>query len=245
MFTAPDLLAAARGRLIRGPYRCFFCGTSCGDDFPAAQYVADSFTERGSVAFPGSPFVCAGCVESMRSDLPDAKLVTGDIQRPKADSKRAGLQFRWFSWLITPQEALAATPAHRDKLLTICLSPPAPPFALCIADGNKHQLYRTPVNHVAGRVAVNCEGTRVDYHPDELRDRLDLTIRIVAEVGKGASSIARLMDPAAEMGLALQMSDAALLDEWRRVRNEPLSALALWLTPGKDDCRDTVIAPAA
>lgn len=241
--TAPVLFAQARGEPYQpGGERCFFCGASCGQEYLASQFVADSFTERNAVACPASQYVCGGCVACLRSDLDSVPLIDGTTQRPK-EGKRPTLQVRWFSWVITEKQAQAATAAHRDLLLGVCLSPPAPPYAICIADGNRHQLYRTPVNLSRERIALNCEGTRVDYHPDELRDRLHLTMRLVAVCGKGGDSLTRLRDPLQDMGVVLQLArtyqDAAdLYEQWRLVRSQPLTDLALWLTPGKDDCND-------
>lgn len=251
--TAPLLLAKSSGIDLQcGRYGCFYCGGSCDGTYSARQYVADSFTERNAVVSPGSECVCRGCVEAMRSDLGSVPLIDGGIHRSKEGGKRkpkegaAGtIQVRWFSWLLTETEALAATPSHRTLLLAACLAPPSPPFAICIADGNKHQLFRTPVNHSRERIAVNCEGARVHYHPDELRERLHVTTRLIATVGKGAESIGRLMDPNSDMGVAVQLSIGdpealPLFEQWREVRNEPLSALSIWLSPGKDEARGTI-----
>lgn len=247
--TAPELLASSLGKLSRGAERCFFCGASCGQEFTTAEFVADSFTDRNSVASPASPFVCSGCVASMRNDLAEVALVNRSVQRPKADSSREGLQFRWFSWVVTATHSRAATPAHRELLREICLAPPNPPFAICIADGNKHQLYRTPVNHSVGRVMLNCEGSIVRYSPEELADRLELTTRLIAVVGKGVSSLARIYDPSCDMGVVIQLDrdgqDAAIYESWTRVRMQSLSELAIWLSPGKDDARERLNMPAA
>ncbi len=255
--SAPTLLALARGvDPACGPYACFYCGAPCNGALSAADYVASSFTERNAVACPASPYVCAGCREALRSDLASVPLLDGTTFRSKEGGKRrpkegasGTIQMRWFSWVLTQSAARAATPAHRDLLGAVCLSPPEPPFAICIADGNKHQLFRTPVNRQRERIAVNCEGTRVAYHPAELQNRLHLVARLVAVCGKGGSSLDRLMDSGQDMGVVLQLAreyaDAdQLYHHWRDVRNDPLTGLAVWLTPGKDDCRARCAAAA-
>ena len=256
--TTPTLFARARGEpYTPGDHCCFYCGGACDSQHAARRYVADSFTERGSVACPGSPYVCGGCVACLRSDLGSVPLIDGTTHASKAGGKRkprdgsAGtIQVRWFSWVVTGSTAVAATPAHREFLARVCLDPPETPYAICLADGNKHQLYKTPVNHSRERIAVNCEGVRVDYSPDELRERIDLCLRLIAVVGKGSKSLARLADQTCDMGVVLQLanhySDAdALYAEWRRVRNQPLSDLAIFISPGKEDALERLDTGAA
>jgi hypothetical protein len=256
--TAPELFALASGvPLNYGEHRCFYCGCPTDESFPARRYVADSFTERDAVACPGSKYVCGGCVQCLRSDLGSVPLIDGATYRSKADGKRKPregaegvIQMRWFSWVLTREKALGATPAHRELLNGICLAPPEPPFAICIADGNKHQLFRTPVCHSLERVSLNCEGTRVECHPEDLRDRLQLVMRLVAVVGKGADSLKRLMDPMSEMNVVLQLANhyddaGELFQAWRAVRCEPTTNLAIWLAPGKQEASECITRTAA
>lgn len=248
--TAPQLLADALGLSRKtGAQRCFYCGGACDESFTAAEYVADSFTARDDVAAPASAFVCWGCVEALRSDVTSVPLIDGTTQVPKEGGTRL-IQMRWFSWIITSEKAVAATPGHRELLKQVCLNPPAPPFAICIADGNKHQLYKTPVNLATGRISLNCEGVRVNYHPDDLRERMHLTLRLVAAGGKGINSLERFYDPRQDCSVVLQLSRqytdaAAIYEQWRAVRLEPLTDLAIFLTPGKDDARDCLESATA
>lgn len=240
MTTASALFGASRGRPVPpGPHVCYFCGVSCDAALSVDDHVSESFMDWDSVRAPGSRHVCAGCAESMRSDIESVEMIDGEIKRPKDGSTRL-IQIRWFSWLLYEGRAYAATPAHRDRIASLCLSPPATPFAICIADGNKHQLFRTPLNHSRKRVVVNCEGTIVVYSPDDLRDRLTLAMRVVGVCGKGGDSLDRLMDPRQNMSVALQLNnaDVSLFPSWLAVRDEPLTTLAVWLCPGKEDCLD-------
>lgn len=255
ILTASQLLAVALGEPLRnGAHLCFYCGASCDESFSTSKHVAESFTERNGVASPGSSFVCAGCVQAMRSDLGSVALIDGTEYRSKEGGKRKPregasgvIQMRWFSWVLTERKAIAATPAHRQQLLGTCLSPPDVPFAICIADGNKHQLYRTPVNYSAERIAVNCEGVRVDYAPDELRERMELTVKLISVVGKGAGSLDRIYDDQSDMSVSLQLAKEftdveSMYGTWRAVRHQPLSSLAIWLSPGKDEAHAIVTA---
>lgn len=240
--TTTQLFAASRGvPLNQGDHRCFYCGGSCDDSLPTVRYVGKAFTERNQVGSPGSPCVCSGCVESIRSDVASVPMIDGTEKLGK-DGK-AKIQIRWFSWVITTGKSLAATPAHRDLLKAICLDPPEPPFAICIADGNKHQLYQTPLNHSRDRIAVNCEGQIAHFSAEELRDRMRLTMKIVAAMGKGSDAVSRLYDPQKEMSVVLQIAGTypnadELFQAWQAVRCQALTHLAFWLTPGGEDCRN-------
>lgn len=236
--TATQLFAEYRGITVKsGAERCFFCGANCDNSLLSADCVAESFMERDLVRAPHSDFVCDGCAESMRSDIPFVEMLDGERKLPKAGSSRL-IQVRWFSWIIANGKSLAATPAHRDLIAETCLNPPKPPFAICVADGNKHLLYRTPVNHNQENIAVMCEGELIYFTPQQLRERLFLMMRVISICGKGGDSITRLLDPQQNMSVAMQLNawDDSLFSDWLAVRDEPLTSLAIWLCPGKDDC---------
>lgn len=251
MKTTPELFATSHGvPLNSGEHCCFFCGAPCDEQHTTKQHVAESFTERNEVAAPGSSFVCVGCVECMRGDRETVRMIDGEVKLPvdKGTGKAPRLlQTRWFGWWITEQEALAFTPGNRVEIESLLLQSNLPScWALCIADGNKHQLYKTPLNHATDSLAVNCLGTLVRFGRDELQERLLLTLRMASIFGKGGDSFERLMSPLCDMGVALQASQSFdrwedLCGEWRMVRNEPLTQLAWWITPGKEEASARLI----
>jgi hypothetical protein len=163
-------------------------------------------------------------------------LIDGEIRR--------GQKVRGYSWVVTANSALAATKAHLEQLRALCLDPPEPPFAIVLTDsGQTHQLYRGTVNHSREVVTVTLEaepvtyraGQRVFYRPDELAPRLDLCGRLIAATGKPA-----LREPITQrFALAVMeryCDGEALLNLWTRVREQPLSRLAAWISPAKETC---------
>lgn len=225
--SVPHLFARAAGSDCIGPLRCFYCGAPCDGAYPALAYVRDSFTGRNDVPCPGSPAVCTGCVLCL-DEAADVTLLTGE--------HRTGQKMRNWSWLVTERERLAGNKAHRDRWRASCVDPPRPPFALVLADsGQKHLLYRGVVCRSREDVSVTLEGERVDYRPDDLHARLELCGRLIAASGKPA-----LAEPPS-VGMALGVlaryrASEMLLEEWTRVREEPLSRLAHWLSPPKERC---------
>ena len=151
---------------------------------------------------------------------------------------RESQKIRNYSWVITSESRFAATKSHRVQLLSMCLAPPESPYATCLADGQKHQLWRTPVAASTGMACVNLEGTPVCYSPSQLSERIARVKRIIAGVGKVNASNgepSRMLWPR----LSGLMSPAELQELcvwWDRVRLEPLTRLACYLAPGKEEC---------
>lgn len=227
--SVPALYALAHGERCDGPLRCYYCGAPCDGTFPAGAYVKDSFTGRSEVANPGSPAVCRGCVLCLRESA-EVPLIDGTR---RAVTKAA---VRSWSWVVTSSSAVAASKAHLDALRAACLDPPAPPFAIVLSDsGQKHLLYRGAVNRVGDPVTVTLETLRVTCRRAELHSRLALCGRLVAATGKPALS----EPPDARLGMAVvgrYRDGEALIEEWERAWQEPLSRLAAWLSPPKEVC---------
>ena len=226
--TAPQLFARVRPA---GNQRCFYCGGQCTTDHAAKEFVKPSFTERDQVRCGSSEFVCVGCVETL-NDKATITMLDGEV--------RAEQKTRNYSWVITESRALAATKAHREQLLSLCLSPPERPYAICLADGQKHQLWRTPLNTSRDSISVNLEGTSVTFSAAQLLGRLAFVNQIIGCVGKMAASSgepSRLLWP--RMAGKIPHQELQIVCEWwDRVRLEPITRLSIWLAPGKDSCNE-------
>lgn len=222
--TVPELFAMARGiEPRRGYHRCFYCLAACGVQNQTVEYLRDSFTGRDTVG--GGEFVCDGCVEAMREKA-TIKFWTGET--------RENQKVRSYSWVMTRQDAVAASKTHRAWLREKCLAPPEPPYAICLSDsGQKHLLYRGLVGWSQDPASVTLEGERIVYGVAALRDRLRLVTRLVAAVGR----------PGVEERLGIR--EAVRIVEyhghdddvraWAEVSGQPLSRLALWLAPNKEE----------
>lgn len=230
MQTVPQLFV---GLMPAGRFRCYYCGGSCTDSHPSAEHVKKSFTSRDTIA--GGDYVCDGCLACMSDDttitLPD--LVVRRSQR-----------VRCYSWILTPHTRVAATKSHRGWLLDRCLTPPPPPFAIVLSDsGQKHLLYRGVICWSHEVVTLTLETERITYRPQELADRIALCKQVCTAIGKpgmastpGASELMRVCEIAGESVAA----------EWEKVQGEPLSRLAVWLCPPKEECcNESSPAPAA
>ena len=225
--SAPHLYAIAHGQDCTGPHRCYYCTAPCDERFPISEYVKDSFTGRDGVP-ACSQWICVGCTLCLRERC---DLTTAD------GNKRTGMKVRGFSWVITPAAAQAATKADLNFLRLNCLVPPESPFVICLSDsGQKHLLYRGVVNHSRSRVVATLEGERIEYTPDDLGRRLGLCQMLCAVTGKPALR----EPPSTQMGMNFIRDYPTAEDQfdlWLRVWNEPLSRLASWICPNRDDCQ--------
>ena len=229
MRTVPELLACSFGITCFGSHRCFYCGASCDETYLSSEYVKGSFNGRGEVIAPGSPAVCAGCVLCLRESC-DLIQITGEPRNVRVAAMRA------FSWLVTADQSRAGSKAHLAELRAVALNPPPVPWALVLSDsGQKHLLYRGVVNHDGPPWVVTLEGERVSYSPSELSCRMILCGQLIAATGKPA-----LAEPVtirlASSVIGRYRDGELLVENWNRVRTEPLSRLAAWLSPKKELC---------
>jgi len=228
--TAPQLFASY---WPEGPHRCYYCGGRCDETHRAADLVQSSFTARDTVA--GGEYVCPGCIAAM-DERATITLADGEV--------REGQRVRCYSWVITAEAAIAATKAHRAWLTGACLSPPEPPYVISISDsGQRHLLYRAVVCHSREIITATLEGERVTFTPYELDERLTLCRKLIAATGKPALSEA----PTARFGMSVvsHHDDESLISTWLECREQPLSRLAAWLSPPKEECLLEFPAPAA
>lgn len=170
----------------------------------------------------------------------DEKLLLPGKDRPQ--------KTRNYSWLTMASDRQHFSKADIASLRGICLDPPLPPWALTIAtSGQRHLLYKTPINVSTGpEVTVLLENERVTYRPDDLKQRLALLLPIVAAVGKIAPAAGPL-ELSHVMAIEQLVGDdaPAIAAAWEAVRAEPLSRLALFLSPNREDACDEYRAAAS
>lgn len=218
---ASSLLASDFGSEV-----CFYCGCKCGSSLSTREYVKKTFTGYSTVISPASQYVCNGCALSMQEKT-TTTMVDGET--------RENQRMRSYSWIIKTCEAVAATKAHLTYIRDIMLDPPDPPFAICLADsGQKHLLYRTPINLSRDYYDVMLEEEIIHVSIDDLRDRLELCGRLIAATGRPAIQ----GKPGQSFLIALQKyygseTTEQLWARWQPIWCEPISRLAAWLCKSK------------
>lgn len=229
LLTVPALFAYAHNHPPRtGDFLCYYCGAACTDANPASEYVKSSFTGRDGVRAPGSQYVCDGCVLCLQEK---ATITTHD------GKMRTGQKVRGYSWVLTLDKAQACTKADLAFLRETCLNPPEPPFCILLNDaGQKQLLYRSPVCYSRNTITVQLETETITYPVIALICRLELCKRIAAATGKMA------LKDEPDHSLAIRLHDhvgddfEVILNEWASVWQEPLSRVAAWLCPPKEEC---------
>lgn len=220
----PEFYAQAMGIEFRsGSERCCFCGSLCDASNLAKNHVKPTFTSRDTIR--GGDYVCDGCVATMDQKA-TIRLACGEV--------RENQKSQLYSYVITATKVIAATKAHRQWLLDQCLSPPDPPFAISISDsGQKHLLYLGVVNRKRDVIQVTLEGESIRYRPTELSNRLNICMRIAAVLGKPS-----LRDQLniIQLGKLFEVYGDDFIVSWMNVREQPLTNLAIWLTPKKEEC---------
>ncbi len=222
------LFAMARGLNFRdGNQRCWFCGSSCDDSIPASDYVLPTCTTRQYAMAPSSNFVCVGCAEVHNREA--SVLVYGEDQ-PREKSRVCS-----YSWLLFEDRYIALTKAHIHVIREFLLSPPDCVWGLAIASsGQKNIVWRGQSNHDKSACVILLEEEEISFIPSDLQERLDLAISICAISGK----------PALKENPTQQIFSACLekygnidaAEKWKKVWCQPLSRLAAFICPRKDDC---------
>ena len=209
MRTATSLLAKSAG-----DEPCFYCGAPAS----AALKLSAAFTEWWSVPHPESSWVCQGC----QWMLEEKRSIPGKSKPQKT---------RNYSWLIESDKQTPLTKADKRRIADVLLSPPDPPWALALAEsGQRHLLHRTQINRDSEPpYTVQLELESIHYEPCGLASRMDLARRVVAKVGHNGAKEAGL-------GLAI-VAGAELAEQWIAVADEPLSRLAMFVTPSQKECQ--------
>jgi len=234
MMTATTLFALARGLPVpAGSHRCFYCLAPCTEKHPAAHHVKKSFTSRDTVG--GGNYVCGGCVAAM-DEKATVTLPDGTVRHRQ--------KVRCYSWIVTENEAIAATKSHRKYLFERCLNPPLPPFVICISDsGQKHLLYRSAVCHSQDTITISLEAEPVSCRPVDLEKRVLLCNRLSAAIGKPALTLP--LTVSAQIRVAEYHQDESLVAEWLSVQAQPLSRLAIWFALSKKEAESEIRPKAA
>ena len=216
-----------------GEYRCYYCGAYCDETYKTNEYVKSTFTNRDIVRFPGSEYVCFGCVESLGQGPDSIEMIDGTI---KERTTPRGMQPRMYSWVLTQTKKVAATKAHRKYLREIILNPPEPPFVIVIADsGQKQLIFRAPVAMSRDGYPLLLEDQRIEVVPAVLLERLKMTPPICAALGKPA--LLGEITTGSYVRYEEYHSSIDGLERWLRIREEPMSRLAAWLSPSKEEAQ--------
>ena len=214
-FVSTHMIATSLIKEPTGSEKCFYCSA------PATEplRLSNAFVEWWTVSQPESNCICDGCLISI-----DQKLdMPGRSKKQKTQS---------YTWLVELEKRTPYTKAHKKKIYAHLLNPPKPPWAFAIAEsGQKHLLYRTPINQEAEPpFVVQLELEQITYMPADLLNRVTLAMEVVAAVGhKGAA------DPG--VGLALA-GNPELAEKWFEVYREPLTRLAMFVCPSQKECKE-------
>lgn len=211
-----------------GQHQCYYCGSPCDELYTTKDYVKDTFTNRDIVMRPGSSYVCGGCVASL-NERATITLIDGEV--------REGQRVRQYSWILTKDCATAATKRHISQLREIVICPPEPPFGIILSDsGQKHLMFRSRIAMSRESFPVMLEDEIIQVDPSLLSERIEFLKRLIAATGKPA------LEERYSTGFAIRLfelyGDRAeeMLEEFSAIKDEPLTRLALWLSPNKEDC---------
>lgn len=183
--------------------KCWLCGGETGGNgLPVKKAILDTFTNRDMARAPASNYVCAGCAFCLSQ-----------------------LNLRNYSSLATLTGLVHPT---RAEIRDILISPPEPPFVLCIAvSGQKHLHFKSEISYSQDFYPVQMEETRITVNVKLLTKVLNLIERLYTvfskdEIKTGRYSQGRMK----EIGIAKFQE---LEDELRSHRGTRLFDLAVFV----------------
>lgn len=219
-----------QSRYKTGNQKCYYCGSPCNEEFESKNYVKKTFTNRDIVAYPGSKFVCGGCVSSFEEKR-TITLIDGE--------QREQQRVRGYSWILTKDMAIAAAKKHIALLRDTILNPPDPPFGIVIAvSGQKHLLFRSCLAYSRSVFPVSFEDKIILVNPDELKKRLDILKPIIAVYGKNIDWSKKIITLAILLVDYFGNKGEEFLNEFLNMEKDLLTDLAVWLSPNKEECKN-------
>lgn len=216
----------------QGEHLCFLCAHPCGELHPRDTVIKEGFTNQDEAANLNSQWVCSGCAES-RSESADVQLIDGELRKSQ---KR-----RLYSWILTPTKQVAATKAHLSLITKWLLSPPGPPFAVCLADsGQKHLCWRTPSATDRDRFPVALEESIIEVEVEKLKYYMACLQPLIAAVGKPPLYSGGEAQIAVGLSDLLGSNGVHHCEWWQQHKQIPLVRLAHWLSPNKEACQHAI-----
>lgn len=230
MITAPLLFS---GLKEQGNNHCYYCGALCDEKYYTKEYVKNTFTNRDIVKYPGSNYVCGGCVETFKMMPDEFEMIDGAIKI--RESTR--IQPRMFSWVIMNGWKRPATKAHLKILRETILNPPKPPFCIVLADsGQKQLLFRAKIAFSCDIFPIMLEDDIILVSPFDLENRIKIATKLCAAIGKPALTNCNFMQYA--IRCEKYFGSIEPMESWLIVMNQPLSRLAAWLVKNKEESQN-------
>lgn len=217
-----------------GSFSCYFCGSSCSGVHKTKDYVKDTFGGREMVASPSSNFVCNGCVMYIGDGYDKMDIIDGSV---KLRQNKRGMAPRMYSWLLTKDGKKAGTKAHIKEWRELVLNPPPPPFAIILTEsGQKQLIFKAKTSFDDENYPVLLEEECIIVNKSLLLERIKLATKVSAVIGKIA-----LTKPTEYMYYIKYyeyFNDTIGLEDWVKVYKEPISRLAAWLCPNKEESQN-------
>lgn len=194
---------------------CWLCGGETGGlGLPTKKAIKPTFTDHSAARCQASVSICAGCAFclSMRELRNYSILVTVDkLQHPS-----------------------------RSQWRDILISPPEPPFAMCLAvSGQKHLTFKAPVNLERERYIVLLEERDIHVIPSKIKYCIDAVEDLYVWFSKDEISTGRYSQhKIKECGLRRWKDLELAVDSWRKM---PLFDLALFVAQKQDKPEQEVI----
>ena len=153
---------------------CYLCGDEVTQGVPIKKALKDTFNNRDIAIRPDGVGFCCACAFSFSEQLE----INGKTRQ----------KFRTYSHLVAANVWLPLTKGQKDQMREFLLAEHAGYWLACISEaGQKHLLFRCPVNYGPGRFRILFEELIIETTRDEITD---LITNITTLLSLGASKAA-------------------------------------------------------
>jgi CRISPR type IV-associated protein Csf1 len=141
---------------------CCLCGNDFEIGWPYKEAIKDTFNDRDKLADPNGAGFCPACAFSFQENI-----IINNRERQR---------MRNYSHMVGNGRWQALTKGDKDQILEFLLTPKTGKWLACIAEsGQKHLLFRAPVNFGPGNVfSVQFEERQLRIDQDLLRECLEV-----------------------------------------------------------------------
>ena len=181
MITAQQLLYKAANNpdiknIVDCDYKCCMCANGIIQGVPRKDAIKKTFTNLDLLKKPNAKFVCIPCAFAINEACPPELMGRVDKDKPQ--------KIRCYSHAVVNGLWKSFSKAQRVEMREIVCNPPSGTWFLCLSEsGQKHLIFRTPVNNSQDNYLLQFEEYPVLVTRKQVASDLGIADRVYSAQG--------------------------------------------------------------